>query len=83
MPNSTTNRSGFHWRQAESGKTWTSSGVLPMFFLEISQMPRGVESFAIGKQTWLGCDAWCRMFVRGRASRRPVCEPLSPPTRAR
>jgi hypothetical protein len=46
----------------------------------VSQMPRGVESLPSANKTGFGRDAWCRMFVSGRASRRrSVREPLSPP----
>jgi|SRR6516165_724243 len=43
----------------------------------VSQMPRGVESFAIGKRNR---DRVRRVVPRGGASRRPARELLSPPT---
>jgi hypothetical protein len=43
----------------------------------VSQMPRGVESFAIGKQNPVEVR---RVVPHVRASRRPVRGPLSPPT---
>jgi len=77
MPNSTTERWRFHRASGGKRKNIGLLGCSTNVLSNVSQMPRGVESFAIGKRNR---DRVRRVVPRGGASRRPARELLSPPT---